>query len=103
MDFAIAVQGNDKINEAGIEFLVIGTPGHSPDAVCYLVDNVLFSGDTLFRLSIGRCDLAGGDMKVMEDSLKKIKNLPFEDLTIYPGHMSQTSLMYERNNNEYLR
>ena len=53
----------------GFDVKVIETPGHTEGGVCYLIDNILFSGDTLFRESVGRCDLYGGDFKQIEKDM----------------------------------
>ena len=89
-----------KLDE--IEFDVLHTPGHTPGSVCYITGSTMFSGDTLFARSIGRTDMPGGDMAKMEQSLKKIKDLG-GDLTVYPGHMSMTTLDTEKRVNPYLR
>ena len=80
---------------------VIATPGHTRGGVCFLCKDVIFSGDTLFRDDIGRCDLYGGDYDVMLESLQKLAALP-GDYTVYPGHGENTTLEYERKNNRYI-
>jgi len=70
---------------------VIHTPGHSRGSVCYRVDDMLFSGDTLFAQGYGRFDLYGGDMGQLAASLGSLRQLD-EALTIYPGHGGATSL-----------
>ena len=77
------------------------TPGHTPGSVCYIFDGMMFSGDTLFRNSIGRTDL-GGDEDAMIRSLKALKNLP-GDYEVFPGHDRPTSLSDEIRNNPYLK
>lgn len=88
-----------KLDE--VEFDVLHTPGHTPGSVCFITGNVMFSGDTLFARSIGRTDMAGGDMGKMKQSLEKIKDLG-GDLTVYPGHMQPTTLETEKRVNPYL-
>jgi glyoxylase-like metal-dependent hydrolase (beta-lactamase superfamily II) len=61
----------------------------------------MFSGDTLFYESSGRTDLPGGDFTQMRLSLNKIRNLPCDDLKIYPGHMKTTTLAHEREHNPF--
>lgn len=70
---------------------VIHTPGHSRGSVCYRVDDMLFSGDTLFAQGYGRFDLYGGDMGQLAASLGSLRQLD-EALTIYPGHGGAASL-----------
>jgi glyoxylase-like metal-dependent hydrolase (beta-lactamase superfamily II) len=64
---------------------VIFTPGHAPDSVCFLVENNLFSGDTLFARGTGRTDLGGGSEREMKESLKKLSKLD-GSITVWPGH-----------------
>ncbi len=65
---------------------ILHTPGHSPGSACYLVDNKLFTGDTLFVYGCGRCDLPGGNPGLLFDSLQRlIREMPPET-EIYPGH-----------------
>ena len=84
-------------------FTVIHTPGHTPGSICYLTDNgVMFSGDTLFRFSMGRTDLPGGSTKTIFESLRKIGTVEGE-YTVYPGHGEKTTLSDEKKYNRYLR
>ena len=80
---------------------IIHTQGHSKGGVCYLIDNSLFSGDTIFFESIGRCDLFGGDFNKIGISIKnKIFNLD-DNITIYPGHGTKTTVAHEKKYNPY--
>jgi len=92
----------DTIDLAGIPFVVIGTPGHTPGSCCFYNEEfkTLISGDTLFASSIGRADLAGGDPKLLELSLQRLKTLP-EDTNVYPGHGPATTIGRERVRNRY--
>lgn len=83
------------------EIKIIHTKGHSKGGVCYLINNVLFSGDTLFAESIGRCDLFGGDFKEIEQSIKEKLFTLNEDVTVYPGHGHKTSIGHEKKYNPY--
>ena len=83
------------------EIKIIHTKGHSKGGVCYLIDNILFSGDTLFKGSIGRCDLFGGDYKEIENSIKNKLFTLDENITVYPGHGDKTSIKYEKKYNPY--
>ena len=62
----------------------------------------MFSGDTLFKGTCGRCDLTGGDINKMYQSLKRLAELP-GNYRVLPGHESATTLDYERQTNEYMR
>ena len=92
----------DIIVEAGLEFKVLATPGHTPGSVCLICGGALFTGDTLFRGSCGRADLPGGSMREQMRSLKKICELE-GDYEVYPGHMDSSSLERERRFNHYCR
>ncbi len=83
------------------EIKVIKTPGHTKGGVCYLIDNNLFSGDTLFYETIGRCDLFGGSIKDIEKSIKeKLYVLP-DNTIVYPGHGEKTTIEHEKRYNAY--
>ena len=86
---------------AGLSFRVIPTPGHTPGSVCLMVEDALFSGDTLFAGSYGRTDLPGGSWSSISASLKKLAALP-GDYRVFPGHGAATTLEYERRCNPYL-
>lgn len=81
---------------------VLHTPGHTKGSVCFLTENSLVTGDTLFRGSIGRTDLYGGDQGEMMHSLEKIIAFP-EETILYPGHGPNTTLLREKRYNPYLR
>ena len=83
-------------------FNVIFNPGHTPDSITFYFfkDNIMFDGDFVFEGNIGRCDLEGGNMKEMLDSIKKIKKYP-DTTTIYPGHGEFTKLGHEKLRNYY--
>ncbi|MDT3427565.1 glyoxylase-like metal-dependent hydrolase (beta-lactamase superfamily II) [Paenibacillus forsythiae] len=91
-----------KLELIGQTFRVFHTPGHSPGSVSLLCENDLFSGDVLFRLSVGRTDLPGGRERDLLDSIKgKLFKLG-DDVTVYPGHGPRTSIGFERSNNPYV-
>lgn len=87
--------GKTKIN-------VIATPGHTQGCVCYSVDGKLFSGDTLFRNSVGRCDLPGGDFEKLSNSVKTKLFTMDENTVVYPGHGPETTIGYEKQYNELI-
>jgi len=90
-----------KIDDEDI--IVINTPGHSKGSVCYLFkkENILFTGDTLFKDSIGRTDLYSGNKVEMIESLKLLKSMK-ENYRICPGHDEETTLDDEKKFNNYL-
>ena len=83
-------------------FDVIYTPGHKEDAITiyFKNDKIMFVGDFVFKDSIGRCDLDGGNEKDMNESIMKLKKYD-DDIIIYPGHGDKTILGYEKKNNIY--
>ena len=81
------------------EIKVIETPGHTEGGVCFLVDNNLFSGDTLFLESIGRTDLPGGDYKTLKTSILEKLFVLSEEIVVYPGHDVPTSIGHEKEYN----
>ncbi len=83
------------------EIKVIETKGHSKGGVCYLIENVLFSGDTLFQESIGRCDLFGGSFSEIEYSIKEKLFKLDDNIVVYPGHGDKTTIGYEKKHNPY--
>lgn len=84
-----------------IEIRLIHTPGHSKGSCTYLVQDNLFTGDTLFRGSMGRYDFYGGDYHQLKASLQKLSELE-GDYTIYPGHNEITTMEVERKTNPCL-
>ncbi len=89
-----------SINIGGIDFTVMHTPGHTAGGVCLISGEVLFSGDTLFDMSIGRTDL-GGDYDTLMDSLVKLKNLE-GNYILCSGHGQISTLSKQRNGNPYM-
>ncbi len=81
---------------------VIHTPGHTPGSVCLLGPGLLFSGDTLFALSVGRTDLRGGDPAQMAASLRRLLEVVPDDTLVLPGHGPATRFGEERRCNPYL-
>lgn len=81
---------------------VLETPGHTAGSVVFVIDKMMFTGDTLFKGSIGRTDLYSGDRKSLKASLNYLKTFK-EEYTIYPGHDGQTTLNHEKLHNPYLK
>ncbi len=92
----------DKITLGANTLTVMHTPGHTMGSVCYKGDGLIFTGDTLFGGSIGRCDLYGGDEDAIEESLKRLVRLE-GDYKIYPGHGGTTTMERQRQTNLYIR
>lgn len=98
----VFVEDGDTIQLGSLEIKVLHTPGHTQGGVCYLVDGNLFSGDTIFREAVGRCDLEGGNFNQIVESIEdKIFTLPPE-IVIHPGHGNITSVEWEKEHNRFL-
>lgn len=95
----VYVTEKDTVVLGDITFNFIETPGHTPGGMCILADDILFSGDTIFRGDIGRYDLWGGDFLKLKDSIKlKLFNLP-EHIIVYPGHGPSSTIGREKRYN----
>ena len=86
----------------GEKLYIMETPGHTIGSICILMDGVIFSGDTLFRMSIGRSDLPTGSFDEIINSVKKLYNLK-KDYRILPGHGAESNLQFERENNPFMK
>ncbi len=97
------LQDNETITIGNLKITVLFTPGHSEDSVTYYLEQEksMFTGDFIFKDTIGRCDLPTGNAKVMTESLKRLKNYA-DDIMLYPGHGDNTTLGRERKANFYL-
>ena len=92
----------DTLELAGLTIRVLHTPGHTEGSVCLMVDDAIFSGDTLFCHSCGRTDLPGGDRQTLALSLERLAELE-GDFTVCPGHGETTTLAREKQYNPYMR
>lgn len=98
----VAVEEGETLDVGGIRLKFIHTPGHTPGGMCILAGDVLFSGDTLFQLSIGRTDFPGGSFPAIKESIqKKLFRLP-DDTVVLPGHMGQTTIGTEKTKNPFV-
>jgi glyoxylase-like metal-dependent hydrolase (beta-lactamase superfamily II) len=98
------VEGGETLELAGMTFDVVFTPGHSPGHVVYAVrgEQALLSGDVLFRGSVGRTDLLGGDGPTLMRSIATLLERFDDEAAVYPGHMGITTLGAERATNPFL-
>ncbi|MDP8253902.1 MAG: MBL fold metallo-hydrolase [Candidatus Kaelpia aquatica] len=88
--------------KSDLRFKVIHTPGHTPGSCCFLIGDLLFSGDTLFLSGVGRTDLPLSSESAIRDSiLNKLFKLD-QSISVYPGHGDMTSIGYERENSPFL-
>lgn len=98
----IWVNDCDSMTVGEMELKFIFTPGHTPGGMCILSGDVLFSGDTLFQLSVGRTDFPGGSFAQLKDSIQnKLFKLP-DDTKVYPGHMGSTTIGIEKRSNPFV-
>jgi len=89
------LKDNNMIDIGELKLKVIKTPGHSKGSICLYGNGVLFSGDTLFAGTYGRTDIPGGSEEEMQESIKKLMELP-DETVVYPGHGSRTTIAEER-------
>lgn len=93
------VSDNEKFEIGGMKIKCIETPGHTDCSVCYLIEDCLFTGDTLFLRTTGRWDLPTGNYEMLENSLKEKLYKLDDDTKVYPGHGNPTSIGYEKKFN----
>lgn len=92
---------NEIFTVGEMQFKILFTPGHTQGSICFLIENNIISGDTLFAGSCGRTDLPTGDWDTLLKSLQKLKALE-GDYKVFPGHGPATTLSYERTHNPYM-
>lgn len=97
------LEHGDTIDMGRRKLEVVHTPGHTPGSVCFEVEGLLFAGDTLFRRSIGRTDLPGGDSKLIAQSIKTRLYTRDLDTLVIPGHGPTTKLGDEARSNPFVR
>jgi hydroxyacylglutathione hydrolase len=98
----ITLSGGEKTLVGGVEALFVHTPGHTPGSMCIFIENMMFSGDTLFAGDTGRTDLPGGDAYTMRGTLRDLYYMS-GDYIVFPGHGEPTTLGIEREHNSELR
>lgn len=98
----ITVSEGSEIMLGETKIKVLATPGHTKGGVCYLLDDCIFTGDTLFFCSCGRTDFPGGSDKEILQSLKRLSELD-DSLKVYPGHERFSTMAFEKANNPYMR
>ena len=102
IEASIVLKDGDKFSLGNLEVSVIHTPGHTKGGVCFKIGDNLFSGDTLFKGSIGRSDLYGGNPKVLIKSIKEKLFRLGDDIKVWPGHGDSTTIGEEKLFNPYL-
>lgn len=99
----LSIEDGQVLLEGDIRHRVLATPGHSPGGVCYYLETagILCAGDTLFRGTVGRTDFPGGDSRILQKSLAKLKLLP-PGTRVLSGHGPETTIGYEQANNMFM-
>lgn len=100
----VNLKDGDEVEIGETKLKIIETPGHTKDSICIVDEESksIFTGDTLFKNSIGRTDLPGSDGGEMAKSLKKLMKFP-DDFKIYPGHGEESTIGEERQYNHFLQ
>jgi glyoxylase-like metal-dependent hydrolase (beta-lactamase superfamily II) len=99
---ALYLKEGDVIKLGETEFKVIETPGHTAGGICFITDKEVFSGDTLFKLSVGRSDLETGDWDTLLSSIQEKLYTLDEDMVVYPGHGLTTTIGFEKKANPFV-
>ena len=99
---SLLLNEGDTVTLGGTQFRVIETPGHTGGGVCFATDKEIFTGDTLFRLSVGRTDLPTGDWNTLVKSISERLYTLDEELVVYPGHGAPTTIGYEKKANPFV-
>lgn len=102
MEADIWVNDGDALTVGGMELKFLHTPGHSPGGMCISVGDILLSGDTLFKNSIGRTDFPNASFEDLKNAVhEKIFVLP-DETRVFPGHMGETTVGFEKRNNPFV-
>lgn len=101
LDADFTFSDGDILDIEGIEIKAIMTPGHTDGSACFIVGDMIFSGDTLFCESVGRTDFPTGDRNALIASVKRLFALD-GDYKVYPGHQGFTTLSHEREYNTFV-
>ncbi len=94
----VKLKNNDVILFSGKEIKVIHTPGHTNGSISFVIDNMIFTGDTLFQMSVGRTDFPTGNAQELKKSVNMLIDEFSDNTIIYPGHGEATTIADERHN-----
>jgi glyoxylase-like metal-dependent hydrolase (beta-lactamase superfamily II) len=100
----VLLKGGERIDFGECSLTTLHTPGHTPGGVSFYSEKegIVFVGDVLFRLSVGRWDLPGGDYRTLLHTLRTVF-IPLPDSTVvYPGHGDETTIGFERKHNDFM-
>ena len=96
------LEEGDEISLGALKLIVIHTPGHTPGGISLVLNDFIFTGDTLFAGGIGRTDLPGGSYQDLQKSIKEKLLVLGDDKIIYPGHGPDSTIGEERRTNPYI-
>lgn len=96
------LEDEEAVSAGDLKLTCIHTPGHSPGGLCFLLNDQLYSGDTLFAGSVGRTDLWGGDQDLMFKSIKDRLLVLDDDIQVHPGHGPSSTIGVEKRTNPFL-
>lgn len=98
----ILLQDGQELTVGESKVQILHTPGHTPGGICLLTEEGCFSGDTLFDGSVGRTDFPGGDMRTLLRSIREKLMVLDDEVLVFPGHESATTIGRERESNPYI-
>lgn len=96
------LEDGDEISLGENSFKIIHTPGHTMGSICILYEDSLFSGDTLFKETVGRTDLPNANPSEMQKSIKKLMNLN-DNIKVFPGHGDSSEMGHEKMYNPFMK
>jgi hydroxyacylglutathione hydrolase len=96
------INEGEVIKVGELSFKAIFTPGHTKGGTCYLVEDKVFTGDTLFQGSIGRADFIGGNFDELIESIESKLMVLGNDVEVYPGHGPKSTIIFEKTRNPFL-
>lgn len=99
----VELEDKDEIKLGDLNFEIIHTPGHTRGGICIKVENIMMTGDTLFNKSIGRTDFPGGSFEEIIQSIKEKIFKYDDDIVIYPGHNSPSTIKSEKLGNPFVK
>lgn len=99
----ILLRDNTEITVGDLKILPLEAPGHTVGGMCYLINGMLFSGDTLFYGSVGRTDFPGGSAAALTNSVKRLYSLLPGDTAVMPGHGRETTIGFEKKYNMFVK
>lgn len=95
------IEEDQELTFGNLKFKVVHTPGHTPGGVCFLIEDKLFAGDTLFANSVGRTDLAGGSYDLLGQSIQNKLFKLDDNVEVFPGHGRTTTIGHEKRHNPF--